>query len=207
MNEHVGNDAALYALGLLDHDDRAAIDTHVEHCAACSLVLAEAFDDVAAAVAAGSQQSAPAELQSRLESSLAPARMRPVWYAAVAAVIVLAILPSAYLLRENHSMQRTMIAESKAMDRIAAAPHRTVAFSGTDARVMYGPDGSWYCVVVRGVHQAIDVVWMHDGGKTLLGTAVPHGDVAILYLPKSHRMHRLALVSGDRTVAQARLVF
>jgi hypothetical protein len=39
----------------------------------------------------------------------------------------------------------------------------------------------------------------------MLGNAVPNGNVAMLYLPKSHRMDRLALMDGDRVVAEATL--
>jgi hypothetical protein len=46
---------------------------------------------------------------------------------------------------------------------------------------------------------------MHDGEQTMLGQAVPHGDVAMLYLPKSHRMDQLALMDGAQVVAQASL--
>jgi hypothetical protein len=85
--------------------------------------------------------------------------------------------------------------------------HRSVAFAGADAQVMYSPDGSWYCVIVRNAKQALNVVWMHDGEKTMLGPTEVHGDVALLYLPKSHRMDDLALMQGDHVVGQARLVY
>ena len=104
-------------------------------------------------------------------------------------------------------MHQAMLADADAMARVAANPHRSVAFAGRDARVMYAPDGSWYVVVIRGVHAPLHVMWPHDGEQTMLGTAVPHGDVALLYLPKSHRMDQLALVEGGRVVGQAQLVF
>lgn len=197
MNGHIGEDAALYALGMLDRDDRGAIDAHVERCDACARLLAQAFDDVAAM----------AQAQPQLE---APPRSRRGWhpaFAALAAAIVIALLPSAYFYQENQRMHQAMLADADAMARIASSPHRAVAFEGTTASVMYGRDGSWYCVIVRGAKQPIHVTWMHNGEQTMLGTAVPHGDVAVLYLPQSHRMDRLALVADDRMVAQARLVF
>ena len=66
---------------------------------------------------------------------------------------------------------------------------------------MYAPDGSWYVVVIRNATKALDVVWMHDGERSMLGRAMPVGDVSTLYLPKSHRMDTLALMDGDRVVA------
>lgn len=73
------------------------------------------------------------------------------------------------------------------------------------AEVVYAPDGSWYLVVVRDAGKALDVVWMHDGERTMLGRATPRGNLAMLYLPKSHRMDRLALMDGGRVVAEATL--
>jgi hypothetical protein len=70
---------------------------------------------------------------------------------------------------------------------------------------MYAPDGSWYVIVVREASRPLAVIWMHDGQHTMLGSAVPKGNVAMLYLPKSHRMDRLALMDGDRVIAEAAL--
>jgi hypothetical protein len=73
----------------------------------------------------------------------------------------------------------------------------------TTAQVAYAANGSWYVVMVRGTSKPLSVAWVHGGERTMLGDAVPHGDMAMLYLPKSHRMDRLALMDGDRIVAQA----
>lgn len=200
MITHIGEDAALYALGLLDEREQAAVDAHVATCQACALLLAQAYDDVAAMAAAQPQLEMPPK-RARVARRWQPA------FAALAAAIVLALLPTAYFYQENRAMHQAMLAEADAMARIASTPHRVAQFSGTSANVMYGADGSWYCVVVRGAKKPMDVAWMHDGRQTMLGTAVPHGDVAILYLPRSHRMDQLALLADDRMVGQARLVF
>jgi 3-methyladenine DNA glycosylase Mpg len=106
-------------------------------------------------------------------------------------------------------MHAMILAENGAMSRLASDTHRTAHFQPMDsnapADVMYAPDGSWYVVVVRGASKALSVAWMHDGQRTMLGKAVPKGDVAMLYLPKSHRMDHLALMDGDRVVAEATL--
>jgi 3-methyladenine DNA glycosylase Mpg len=108
-------------------------------------------------------------------------------------------------------MQDAMLSQSAAIDRVATAAHRTASFrpaSGTlAANVMYASDGSWYVIVVHGAQHALQVAWMHDGAQTMLGDAVPHGRVAMLYLPRSHRMEQLALMDGQRIVAQAQLAY
>jgi hypothetical protein len=94
------------------------------------------------------------------------------------------------------------------MERLAGA-HRSAAFrtlpGNPPADVMYAPDGSWYFVVVRGASRPLAVAWMHDGERTMLGSAIPRGNLAVLYLPKSHRMDRLALMDGTRVIAEATL--
>ena len=106
-------------------------------------------------------------------------------------------------------MHAAMTVQSAAMDQLASAPHRTAPFvgmpQGMQATVAYAPSGAWYVIVVRGVSKRLRVAWMHDGEKTMLGDANPRGGMAMLYLPKSHRMDRLALMDGEQVVAQAQL--
>ncbi len=202
MTVHIGDDAALYALGLLDEHEQERVDEHVATCKACALLLAQAYDDVAVMAAAQPQLEMPRQ-RVPLRAAM---RWRPT-VAALAAAVVLAFIPSAYLYQENRAMHQAMQADAEAMARVASTPHHVAEFSGTSANVMYGADGSWYCVVVRGAKKPMDVAWMHGGRQTMLGTAVPHGNVAILYLPRSHRMDQLALLADDRMVGQARLAF
>jgi hypothetical protein len=209
--EHVGEYAALYALGALDEPARRAIDRHAAGCVQCSRLLGSAEDDVARMAGAELSHEPPATVRRRLPQHMLPARAAwPAW-AALAAALLLAILPSAYYWQQNRAMHEAMSAHADAMSRLAGTSMRSAAFvgmsGGASARVMYAPDGSWYVVLVRGASGALDVAWMHDGRRTMLGTAQPYGDVAMLYLPKSHRMDQLALVEGQRVVAEAQLAY
>lgn len=217
--EHVADLAVLYALGMLSDDERTAVDSHLRECVACARAVGAAEDDVARIAAAEAQWNAPPALADRIDAMLRvqPFRARtrarattPAWqFAAMAAALVLGLLPSAYLWSENRSMHDAMLAQSAAVERLAAAPHRTTMFRGNGAQigaaVMYPSDGSWYVVLVRDASKAMQVAWMHDGERTMLGSAVPRGGLAMLYLPKSHPMGRLALMDGDRIVAEATL--
>lgn len=211
--DHLGEDAALYALGALDDAARELVDEHVAVCAACAHLLGRAEADVTAMVEADRQTPAPSELQLRVARSWRAPQTRPVWatYAAVAAGLLVGVLPSAYFWQQSQATHNAMVADSDAMNRLATTPFKTAAFGGMDdgatARVMYATNGSWYVVLVHGASTALQVAWMHDGQRTMLGTPHMHGDVAMLYLPKSHRMDQLALVDGERIVGQAQLVF
>jgi anti-sigma factor RsiW len=204
MTDHLGELAALYALGMLEPAEQRTADEHLAYCDACRRLLAQAESDVTAVAAAQEQFEPP--LRHFAPKAAAPARRYAPWLA-VAAAVLIAVLPAGYLLQANLSMHRDMLADAQAMARVATSPHRTATFSGADARVMYAPDGSWYCIVIRGASAPLHVLWAHDGTMTMLGTAMPHGDVALLYLPTSHRMDQLMLMQGDREVGQALLVF
>ena len=212
MSDHlVTEDAALYALGALDPDARTAMDRHAAACGRCSRLLGSAEDDVARMVAAERRHQPPAALLRAALLRLPAHRNRlPAW-TAVAAALLLAVAPSAYFWQQNRALHEAMAARSEAMSRVAGSGVRDAVFSGmpggASARVMYAPDGSWYVVLVRGASKALDVAWMHDGQRTVLGTAQSDGDVAMLYLPKSHRMDQLALVDGPRVVAEAQLAY
>lgn len=217
--DHVIDLAELYALGALSDRDRAAVDAHLRSCAECARAIGAAEENVARIASAEAQWNAPPALQNRIDGLLReqPVRPRtraraamPAWqYAALAAALVLGLLPSAYLWSENRAMHDAMLTQSAAVERLASVPHRTTAFRGGGERigaaVMYPSDGSWYVVLVRDASRAMQVAWMHDGERTMLGSAVPRDGLAMLYLPKSHPMGQLALMDGDRIVAEATL--
>ncbi len=217
--EHVGEDAALYALGALDEEERTGVERHADACVACAKLLAQACDDVAVMSESEAQLPLPRDLSARMATAFdrggavslvnrPQGRRWPAAFAAVAAILVLALAPAGYLWQQNLSLHETMLAQSAAMTRIATSPHRVATFaSNPDARVMYGRDGSWYCIIVRGASAPIQVAWKHGAEMTMLGTAMPHGDTAMLYLPKSHRMDQLALIEESRVVGQAQLLF
>jgi anti-sigma factor RsiW len=212
MTDHLGETAALYALGALEPREQAEADQHLAACDACRRLLAQAQADVTAMAAAQPQFEPPAALGRRIANSLAAPTQRPrasgsnVW-AALAAAIVIALVPTGYLLHENMAMRDAMLSDAQALARVAAGPHRTAAFAGMDAHVMYATDGSWYLIVIRNAGSPLHVMWPHDGTQTMLGTAVQRGNMAFLYLPSSHPMERLALVADGRVVGQAQLVF
>lgn len=206
MTDHLGEFAALYALGVLEPHEARAAEEHLLSCDACRRLLAQAQSDVTAIAASQPQIDPPLRQRSRIPRPAFPAFSHRPWLAAAAAVAI-AMLPVGYLLEQNLGMRQAMLTDAQAMARVATSPHRTVAFSGTDGRVMYGPDGSWYCIVIRGATAPLHVMWAHDGRQTTVGMAVPHGDIALLYLPKSHRMDRLSLMQNGVVVGQARLVF
>jgi hypothetical protein len=209
--EHLGDTADLYAIGALDDAETEAVDRHVASCNQCAHELAAAEDRVATLAVADARHTPPPQLARRIAAITAvrqPSRLRA-FIPAMAAALAIGLLPSVYFWQQNQTMHAAMLTNAEAMNRVVSTPHRSVDFSkmsdGSAARVMYAQDGSWYVVLVSNASKALSVAWMHDGRRTMLGTATPHGPVAMLYLPKSHRMDQLALLDGEQVVAEAQL--
>lgn len=191
---HIGDDAALYALGLLDEDERLAVDAHVRTCDTCRAILASAEDDVTAI--------AQADVQHRK-----PAPSRFAWYA-LAAVFIVGLVTSTGLFMQNRELERDSDRQQAAIAAMVSTPHRDVAFAGSaNAHVMYAADGSWYCIVVPHADRSMHVMWKHDGTATDLGSTHVVGDSGMLYLPNSHPMDQLELVAEQTVVGKAQLVF
>lgn len=216
MHDHCADNAELYALGALDDAERDEVEQHLRECPACARLVGAAESEVATIAAMEPVHAAPRDLSRRMEElfrnqrQFARARIAPpAWRlpATIAAALIVGLLPSLFLWAETRNMRGAMLAQTAAMERVMAQPHRLSSFQTmappTTARVAYAPNGSWYVVVVAGASKPLGVAWMHGGKRTMLGEAVPHGNLAMLYLPKSHRMDRLALMDGDRIVGQA----
>ncbi|HKU81527.1 MAG TPA: hypothetical protein VJP76_05080, partial [Candidatus Tumulicola sp.] len=131
------------------------------------------------------------------------------WAWPLAAAFALAIVSTGYLWQQNRSLESAMRRDDQAVARLNQGAFRTADFrgmpGGAQARVMYAPDGTWYVVLVEGATRALQLAWMHDGTATMLGDVRPRGRLAMLYLAKSHRMERLALMDGRTVVAEAEL--
>ncbi|HEY1428964.1 MAG TPA: zf-HC2 domain-containing protein, partial [Candidatus Tumulicola sp.] len=180
--EHVEDLAALYALGALSDEERAGVDAHLRECPACAKVVGDAENGVALMLASEPQRTAPAALEARIDGLLRarPIELRPrsrglswSYPLAVAAALLLGLMPAAYFWNANRAMHGTILAQNSAIGRLASVPHMTARFHSSEgtpaADVMYAPDGSWYVIVVRNASKTLSVAWMHDGSHTMLG--------------------------------------
>ncbi|HEV3155489.1 MAG TPA: zf-HC2 domain-containing protein [Candidatus Baltobacteraceae bacterium] len=216
MSDHIEELAELYALGSLDDSERARVEQHVENCEDCALRLDEASIIVADVAQAQTQMPAPPRLQSRLSRSVglaaAPHRLHmPHWQVigAIAAAFALAFIP-AWVAVDRTTLARND--DNRALARLAAGPFNRATFMAPNhrpmsAKVLYGPAGDWYYVVVMHPQADMHVAYVHDGHMDMLGSVSMHGDSGTLYLPVKHKMEDLALLEGSTVVADARLVY
>lgn len=222
MSDHIEELAPLYALGSLDDLERAKIERHIVDCENCRMHLHYAEDAVAqlAQAQARPEHEAPPSLKRRLDESLAtpPRRRLLTWHpllGAVAAAIVLAFIPT-WVAVDRNSALLAMHQDELALARLADAGTQIshAQFMSPknptepmNAKVLYGPHGDWYYVVVMHPRPGMQVAYVHDGRMEMLGSVAMHGDSGTLYLPVNHKMDELALMEGSTVLADAHLVY
>jgi hypothetical protein len=219
VNEHLDELAELYALGSLEHDERARVQRHVLGCAECRVRVESAEQAVAALAQAQAKplREPPAVLRKRLERSIGtrgsrrPVAWRP-FAAAFAAAIVLALIPTWVAVDRNTALI-AMRQDERALARLASAgtqiEHAQFMSAGRpmNAKVLYGPRGDWYYVVVMHPRAGMQVAYVHGGQMYMLGTVAMHGESGTLYLPVNHKMEELALLQNGAIVADAHLAY
>jgi hypothetical protein len=216
MSEHIEELAELYALGSLEQFERARVEQHIDRCDDCRSRVQDAEDTVAALAQAQAQppQQAPPALRRRLESSL-HARPAMHWgsWAALAAVIVLVLIP-AWVAVDRNTRLNAMHQDERALARLASAGTQidhaqfmSPTKQPMNAKVLYGPHGDWYYIVVLHPRPDMQVAYVHGGQMEMLGTVAMHGESGTLYLPVNHKMDELALLEGNTVVADAHLVY
>jgi hypothetical protein len=215
--DHIEELAELYAVGSLDDLERARVERHARECVQCAQRLHEAEETVAAIAQTQPAFEAPARLRRRLRTSLGDrgATKRAVWrpaIAAAAAAVVLALVPSWLAVENTRKAVVAMRQDERALARLASAPFDRAQFMSQskramDAKVLYGPRGDWYYVVVMHPKPNMRVAYVHAGKMEMLGPVAMHGESGTLFLPVNHKMEELALLEGDTVVAHAHLVY
>lgn len=216
MTDHIDELAELYAVGALDDDERKHVDTHVATCEQCATRIREG-EDAIAQIALGQPLYEPSHiLGQRLRESVAPARTQHHWVTAglaFAAALAIAFIPTWVAVDRSRVVSQTMRQDERALARIASVPsfNRARFMSPQkrpmDAKVLYGPQGDWYYVVVMHPKPGLQVAYVHDHHMEMLGAVQTHGESGTLYLPVNHKMDELALVQNNAVVAAAHLAY
>ncbi len=192
MNQHCGDEAELYALGLTDPERTASIEEHCATCEECRtrVIAAEA----AAAALASALPAAPAARSFR----------RPQWTSglAAAAAVVFAVT-SAFEGTALHSASQQSARTDAALSAVAAShfSHTTLTSQpGTVAKALYARDGAWMYVIADGVGPGAHLILRGSGGDRDLG-ALAAGAPATLFVRAPGRVGEVVLVADGRTLA------
>jgi putative zinc finger protein len=205
VRKHVGENAELYALGMLDEPKRVAIDAHVATCSECARALGDAERTVMRVVAADAPRATPASLDRRVTGRFVERSNAWRWLALAAAVALLVGAPIAAYLRGSEQAANRQSPALMAIvgSHFVHAPFVPVTSDAPKAKVLLAKDGSWFYVIAR-TAQPLRVTSEPDGA--LLGSLQREGDVATLFVSESVRVHALALRDGQRLLARVKVV-
>jgi hypothetical protein len=134
--DHFDEELELYALGMLEPDERDRVDEHVRTCDACAERLGRAESAVAALVGGAQQRRV---------------RRLPAWPAAVAAAFA---LTSAVLFGQNVGLRGAVSNDGRVLDALVLSHFVHVPFTATTAapvaaKVIYEQHGAWYQIVAE----------------------------------------------------------
>jgi len=192
-DNHIGENAELYAVGALSEDERGAVDAHAAHCPDCLRRLGEAEETVLAlegGLVARSSQRRPQRRAPIVRGAVS-------WWAipAIAAALIVGMLIPRPAPQQNPAMLAMIHSHFSHAQFIggAAAP---------DAKVLYARDRSWYYVIVEGTHR-FGVFGRHGGRFAMLGATRPVRGTSELFARPGENFDHLELREGNAVVESA----
>lgn len=197
-NDHIGENAELYALGLLDVPEVAALDAHVRTCAACARRVGEAEETLLALERRGSPTRPPANLDARMRFGR-PALSARAW-ASIAAAFVVGLLSSALLFRGTPSPRD---AATVAMIE-SHFNHAQFAGSGPSAKVIYARDHAWLYVIVHARH-SYDVYALNGTQARRIGATQGYASTSEAFITNPGALDALQLREGSTVVETAKV--
>ncbi|MFY9739297.1 MAG: hypothetical protein WAK11_09640 [Candidatus Cybelea sp.] len=214
MTEHLGENAELYPLGLLDDDAVRDVERHIALCLACAERVAQA-QSVAAALAAALPAASPSPaLERRLRDSVRPllgaAKGAPSTFRfALAAAIALIFLGLGW---QTLVLQQRLKAEDVALVTIVHSHFNHVSMAPESAnpvaaKILYARDGSWIYIIADKPGGALHAIAETSTGTIDLGLLTATGETASLLVRPRERIRSVVLQRADKDVASATLAY
>jgi anti-sigma-K factor RskA len=213
LTEHLGEDAELYPLGILDDDATRNVERHIALCSACAQRVAQA-QAVAASLAAALPLATPSPaLGRRLRESARPqptAKSRASFFPfALAAAFALAFLGlgwQALVLRERLQSEDVALVTMvhSHFNHVSMDPEST---SPVTAKILYARDGSWIYVIADKPGGTLHAMARTATGSTDLGTLTSAGETATLLVHPRERIVSITLQRAGANVASAALAY
>jgi anti-sigma-K factor RskA len=214
VTEHLGENAELYPLGLLDDDAVRDVERHIAFCSACAERVAQARS-VAAALAAALPEATPSPaLERRLRASTRPqlgaAKARASAFRfALAAAIALVFLGLGW---QTLVLDQRLKAEDVALVTMVHSHFNHVSMAPESAnpvaaKILYARDGSWMYVIADKPGGSLHAIAETATGTIDLGPLTPTGETASLLVRPVERIRSLVLQRAGTNVASARLTY
>jgi hypothetical protein len=214
VTEHLGENAELYPLGLLDDDAVHDVERHIALCSACAERVAQARS-VAASLAAALPAASPSTgLERRLRASARPelgaAKARAsIFRFALAAVVAIIFLGLGW---QTLVLQQRLKAEDVALVTMVHSHFNHVSMapeSGNPvaAKILYARDGSWIYIIADKPGGSLRAIAETATGTIDLGLLTTTGETASLLVHPRERLRSVVLQRADTNVASARLMY
>jgi hypothetical protein len=212
MSGHLGDEAELFPLGVLDGDASREVLRHIAGCDACAARVAAAQRVAGSLAAALPAPDPPARLERRIRDAAGALAVRRVWdprIAALAAALVLALAGAGW---QTLRINRATAAHELVLATIVHSHFRHVSMTSQlpepfGAKVLYAPDGSWIYVAADHPAGALHAVGRSAHGAIELGALQAEGASATLLVRPRERIDAIELRSGDATAAAANLAY
>lgn len=192
MNDHLHDDAELYALGFTDPERSSAIEAHIAGCAECRARVIAA-EEAAASLSAALAVPAATRERPRAPWTSGLAAAAAVVFAATAGIEAVALQGSAQQGARTGVALAAVAASHFGHTTLTSAP-------GSAVKVLYARDGGWLYVIADGVPAGVHAVVRQSGRERDLGPLGP-GKPATLFVADSGRVSDVTLVDGGRAIA------
>jgi len=214
VTEHLGEDAELYPLGILDDDAARKVELHIAACPPCAERVAQA-GRVAASLAAALPAVTPSPaLKRRLRESLRP-RLRAdgfranLFRFAVAAVIALTLIGLGW---QTLVLRGRLATEDLALVTMVHSHFNHVSMAPESAnpvaaKILYARDGSWIYIIADKPSGPLHAIAYAATGATDLGALASAGETATLLFRPHARIRSITLRRLGTNVASATLAY
>jgi hypothetical protein len=218
VTEHLGDDAELYPLGVLDDDAARDVERHIAGCTICAARVSQAGITAASLASTLPAAEPSAALDGRIrDAARTPQaratnarRSRPNFLGlALAALFALAFIGLGW---KTLALRGQLDADDLALVTVVHSHFNHVSMSPQSAnpvaaKVLYARDGSWIYIIADTPGGTLRAV-AHAGSQTIdLGTLSGSGRTATLLFHPAARIDSLSLERDGTDVASAALVY
>lgn len=209
FTNHVGDLAELYALGSLSAPEAAEVLGHAAQCEECRNRVRDAETAVTEMIESdGEPEQPPAALRRRVAAIGMRRPVNPYSWGAIAAALVLWIVPASLLYNQNRSQVNVISAQSTALHALVHSHflHAQFVSSAPDApaaKVIYAKTGGWFYVIVDAEPDGLQIGTVTPAGARVLGTLAPVAHSSAFFYPSGNGMHELVLIRAGKVIAHA----
>jgi hypothetical protein len=207
-DDHIGENAELYALGELEELDVARIERHARACDECAARIGKAEAAIAAAIEIGGlPPERPASLDARMRFAATPSRT-PAWIAAVAAAFVIGLLPwGVTMTQRSGSSQSQDAVDAMLAGHFVHAPLVALRSDAPPAKVIYAREGGWIYVLARAGPLKLDVATETNGVITTVASLEGSDKTRSAFIRTGARIDSVLLVDRGTPIASAKIVY